>query len=122
MKKYNNWLSFTYYCKGKNYSWYCEYEGGINGEYIQGKTKASGYGYDKESTCLSNAINKFKTYWIRYNKKAKKYSSYGLDSDNSISYGIGYPAVKQCLKCFKNVKITSEYFGINESNIKIEFY
>lgn len=122
MKKYNNWLSLTYYCKGKNYTWYCEYIGVINDEYIKGKTKATGYGYDKESTCLSNAINKFKEYWIRYNKNAKKYSSYGLYNDNTISYGIGYSAVRACLKCFKNVKISSEYFGINENSLTIKFY
>lgn len=122
MQNYNNWLSFTYYCKGKNNTWYCEYKGYINNEYISGITKAGGFGYDKESTCLSNAINKFKQYWIRYNKKAKKYSSYGLYNDNTISYGIGYESVRACLKCFKNVKIVSEYFGLNENNIEIKFY
>lgn len=122
MQKYNNWLNFTYYCKGKNNTWYCEYKGYINNEYISGITKATGYGYDKESSCLSNAINKFKNCWIRYNKKAKKYSSYGLYEDNTISYGIGYEAVRECLKCFKNVKIVSEYFGLNENNIEIKFY
>lgn len=122
MQKYNNWLSFTYYCKGKNNTWYCEFEGVINNEYVLGKTKATGYGYDKQSTCVSNAINKFKNYWVRYNKKAKKYTSYGLYADNTISYGIGYLAVRDCLKCFKNVKIVSEYFGYNENNIKIKFY
>ena len=121
MKKYNNWLSFTCYTKTGNI-WYCEYVGSVNDEYIKGKTKAGGYGYDKEASCLSNAINKFKNYWIRYNKRAKKYSSYGLYSDNTIGCGIGYSAVRNCLECFKNVKITSEYFGTNESNIKIEFY
>lgn len=121
MKQYNNWLSFTYYTKTGN-TWYCEYVGSVNNEYVRGKTKAGGYGYDKQSTCLSNAINKFSKYWLRYNKKAKKYSSCGLYADNTISYGIGYSAVRKCLKCFKNVKITSEYFGLYESNITIKFY
>ena len=122
MQKYNNWINFTYYCKGKNNTWYCEYQGYVNNEYVEGKTRAGGFGYNKESTCLANAINKFKEYWIRYNKKAKKYSSYGLNENNAISYGIGYSSVKYCLECFKNVKIVSEYFGLNENNIKIKFY
>ena len=120
MKKYNNWLSFTFYTKtGK--IWYCEYIGSIDNKFIKGKSIAGGYGYDKESTCLSKSINKFNNHWVRYSKKSKKYNSYGLYDDNTISYGIGVSAVIKCLKCFKNVTITNLYFGINENNIKIAF-
>ena len=70
MKKYNNWLSFTFYSKtGK--VWYCEYIGSIDNKFIKGKSIAGGYGYDKESTCLSKSINKFNNHWVRYSKKSK---------------------------------------------------
>ena len=114
------YITFTYYTRGNNNNWYCEYEYYDYTNYFTGWKKATGYGYDKESTCLSNAINEFKKLFIRYNKKAKKHSSYGLYEDNSISYGIGINAVINCLNCFKNVKITKEYNGKLENCLKIE--
>ena len=117
-KKMN--ISFTLYTKGNNNNWYCDYVMYNYENYESGTTRARGYGYDKHSTALSNAINRFSKYYKRYNKKAKKYTSYGLYEDNTISYGIGMSAVLKCLKCFKNVKIKSVYYGRSEDNLKIE--
>lgn len=113
-------IDFVYYSKGTNNNWYCEYYYYDDYNYLKGKTKATGYGYNKESTCLSNAINIFSKLFTRYNKKAKKYNSYGLYDDNSISYGIGTSSVLSCLKCFKNVKIKNFYDGIYEHSLTIE--
>lgn len=115
-----NYLELTYYTKGNNNNYYCDYYFYNGKEYEKGTTKATGYGYDKESTCVSNALNKYKHLFKRYGKKAKNYTRYGLYEDNSISYGIGINAVENCLKCFKNVKIIKEYNGIRESYLKIE--
>lgn len=119
MKK--EYINFTVYQKNKNSGvWWCECYSTIKGlEHIT--TKGSGYGYDKESTALANAINKFKKYFIRYTYGKKK-EKVGLYSDNSISYGLGINYVVECLKCFKNVKILKEYYGMLETYIGIEIY
>ena len=119
MKK-NAYLELTYYAKGNNNNWYCDYYYYDYDNYNQGTTKATGYGYDKQSTCLSNAINKYSYLFKRFGRKAKKYTSYGLDNDNKISYGIGVNAVINCLKCFKNVKIVEEYEGRYENYLKLK--
>ena len=118
--KVKNYLKLTYYTKGRNNNWYCDYYFYNGKEYNTGTTKATVYGYDKESTCVSNAINKYKHLFKRYGKQAKKYKSYGLYEDNSISYGIGISAVLRCIECFKNVKVTEVYEGKHESMIKLE--
>ena len=120
MKDNKGYLVLTYYTKGKNNNWYCDYYFYNGDRYERGTTRATGWGYDKASTCVSNAINKYSKNWKRYNKKAKKYTSYGLYDDNTISYGIGVNAVINCLKCFKNVKILDTYYGINENMLKLE--
>ena len=111
-------LSLTYYTKGKNNNWYCDIYFYDYTTHYRGETKACGYGYDKQSTSVSNALNIFKTIFKRY-KSGKHKTSYGLYDDNSISYGIGISAVISCIKCFKNVKIKSIYNGINENNITL---
>ena len=114
-------LSLTFYTKGKNNNnWYCYYMYYNYNNRLTGTTKATGYGYDKMSTCVSNALNLFKDKFKRYSKNAKHYTSYGLLSDNSISYGIGLSSVLACIKCFKNVKVKNIYYGINENNIRLE--
>lgn len=118
--KLKSTISLTYYIKGNNNNWYCELYYYDDNIYYQETLKATGYGYDKKSTCVSNAINIFKDIFKRYNKNAKKYTRYGLYQDNSISYGIGIGAVLGCVKCFKNAKIKSTYNGINENNIIME--
>lgn len=115
----NSTLVLTYYVKGSNGNWYCDYKYFNGEEYKHGETKATGYGYDKQSTCVSNALNLFKNKFVRYNKNAKKYTRYGLYEDNTITYGIGIGAVLGCIKCFKNVKIQSIYNGINEQSITL---
>ena len=113
-------LTMTFYTKGRNNHWYCDYIFTNYHDYKRGTTRATGWGYDKQSTCVSNAINLFKDKYKRYGKRSKKYTSYGLYEDNSISYGIGLGAVLGCVKCFKNVKIKNTYYGINESMIQLE--
>ena len=113
-------ISLTYYTKGNNNTWYCELAYYDTDKYYTNTYRATGWGYDKQSTCVSNAINTFKEVIKRYNKRAKNYTRYGLYEDNSISYGIGIGSVLGCIKCFKNVKIKSIYNGINEHNIKLE--
>lgn len=117
MKKIKGYLKINYYTKGNNNNWYADYYY-YNGEtYEQGTTKATGYGYDKQSTAISNAINKFKDKYkvkkgIKWENETtaratKKDGSswYGIYKDKSISYGIGLNAVVNCLDVFSNVKI-----------------
>ena len=101
-----NYLKLTYYTKGRNNNWYCDFYFYNGKEYEKGTTKATGYGYDKESTCVSNAINKYKHLFKRYGRNAKKYKTYGLYDDNTISYGIGIETVLRCIKCFKESRLT----------------
>lgn len=115
-----NYLELTFYTKGNNNNWYCDYYFYNGKTYEQGTTNAKGFGYDKESTCVSNAINKYKKLFKRYGKRAKKYTTYGLYDDNTISYGVGINTVINCLKCFKNVKILQQYNGKQENYLKIE--
>ena len=113
-------LRMEYYLKGNNNNWYCDYDMYNSQTSEIGTTKATGFGYDKQSTCVSNAINKYKHLYKRFNKKAKKYNCNGLYDDNSISYGIGLKAVINCLKCFKNVKILENVELSKSGLLKIE--
>lgn len=113
-------LKLEYYTKGNNNNWYCDYYMFNYVNYEQGTTKATGYGYDKQSTCVSKAINIYKKLYKRYGKNAKKYTSYGLDEDNTISYGIGINAVINCIKCFKNVKMVSQFETHRGGYIELE--
>lgn len=124
-------LILTIYNKGGQ-TWYCDYYfyNGLN--YEQGTTKASGYGYDKQSTAASEAINKFNmlynikqgTKW-EYNgsmraitKNNKSY--YGIYPDKNISYGIGLSSVLNCIGVLSNVKIKLQYFGEKETKIHLQ--
>lgn len=117
MEKLKSCLKLNYYTKGSNNNWYCDYYY-YNGEtYEQGTTKATGYGYDKQSTAISNALNKFKNKFTF--KKGIKWESetsshaitknngtiYGIYKDKTISYGIGLNSVINCLNAFSNVKV-----------------
>lgn len=113
-------LRMEYYLKGNNNNWYCDYDMYNSQTAETGTTKATGFGYDRQSTCISNAINKYKHLYKRFNKKAKKYTSYGLSNDNGIDYGIGLNAVIGCLKCFKNVKILENVELSKSGLLKIE--
>lgn len=117
MEKVKSYLKLNYYTKGNNNNWYCDYYY-YNGEtYEQGTTRATGYGYDKQSTAVSNAINKFKDkYTLKRGVKwenettsraTKKDGSswYGIYKDKTISYGIGLNCVINCLNVFNNVKV-----------------
>lgn len=133
MEKRKGYLKLNYYTKGRNNNWYCDYYY-YNGEtYEQGTTKATGYGYDKQSTAISNAINKIKDKYIM--KKCYKWEHetsaraihrktgreiYGIYKDKSISYGIGKNCVINCLQCFKNVKVLIDEEMENNGIIKLE--
>lgn len=113
-------LQMTYYTKGNNNNWYCDYYYYDGEQYEQGTTKATGYGYDKQSTAISNAINKYKHLFKRYGKRAKKHTRYGLYENNVISYGIGLKAVIGCVECFKNVKIIENVELTHEGRLTLE--
>ena len=113
-------ISLTYYTKGQSNAWYCDLCYYDSEQYFKITKKASGYGYDKQSTCVSNCLNIFRNVFKRYNKRAKKYTTYGLYDNNAISYGIVISAVMKCMKCFRNVKLVSTYNGNYESNLKYE--
>lgn len=97
--------------------------------------KVGGWGYDRHSTALSNGLNLFKTIYkkkttLKYKNNCYGYKEYytkdnkrvyGLYKDNSISYGIGANSVLYAVKeGFSNLKITSEYYGLNEDNFRFE--
>ena len=116
-EKIKGYLKLNYYTKGNNNNWYCDFYY-YNGEtYEQGTTKATGYGYDKQSTAVSNAINKFKDkYTLKKGIKWECETSgraktkdggeiYGIYKDKSISYGIGLNSVINCLNAFNNIKV-----------------
>lgn len=98
--------------------------------YIDYLVKVAGWGYDKHSTALSNGLNLFKTIYKKKTTlklKDKEYYTkdnkrvYGLYKDNSISYGIGASSVLLAVKHgFSNLKLKSQYYGINEDNFKFE--
>lgn len=113
-------LYMTLYTKGSCNNWYCDAYYFDGEDFANFTTKATGYGYDKQSTACSNAINVFKNCFKRYGKTAKKYKRYGLYDDNVISYGIGLKAVINCVECFKNVKIIEFYEGKKEISLKIK--
>lgn len=125
------YLKLSYYTKGRNNNWYCDYYY-YNGEtFEQGTTKATGYGYDKQSTAISNAINKFKQLYkvkkgVKWENetsaraKTKNGDIYGIYKDKSISYGIGINCVLNCLDVFKNVKILVNEEINNNGIIKLE--
>jgi len=107
-----------YVTMNKNNNANCEYYYYNDIDYKKGNTKAIGFGYDKQSSALSNAINKFSDKFIL--KKCLKWESdtsascidkntnrsyYGVYKDKTISYGIGCKAVVNCLDCFTNVKV-----------------
>lgn len=121
MKNYTSILRLTIYKNSpRNATVYCDYwyYNNITREFQNGRTKAGGYGYDKWCTACSNALNIFKEKFTRY-KKGKYKTSYGLDNDNSIDYGIGLNAVIDCIRCFKNVKINKIYYGKYEDCIEL---
>ena len=108
---------------------------GSNYIYVDYIVKVGGYGYDRHSTALSNGLNLFKNIYKK--KTTLKYKAdycslkeyytkdnkrvYGLSKDNSISYGIGTSAVLYAVKeGFSNLKLTSQYYGLNEDSFKFE--
>lgn len=124
-------LVLTIYNKG-GLTWYCDYYFYNGLGYEQGTTKASGYGYDKQSTAASEAINKFNflynikqgTKW-EYNgsmraitKDNKTY--YGIYKDKHISYGIGLSSVLNCIGVLSNVKIKYQHFGNKTISIHLQ--
>lgn len=124
-------LILTIYNKG-GLTWYCDYYFYNGLGYEQGTTKASGYGYDKQSTAASEAINKFKFLYnikqgTKWNYKTDMHpvlkngsSVYGVYKDKTISYGIGITSVLNCLQIFSNVKKLESHFGNKEITIKIQ--
>lgn len=128
-KKIKNNLKMEIYSKGGS-SMYCDYYfyNGISSE--RGTTRANGYGYDKESTALSNAINKYKNLykfrnglkWDDMEHVATKENKriYGICKDKTISYGIGISSALNCLNAFSNVKIKYVNYGLKTTFIHIE--
>lgn len=131
MEKTKNYLKLSLYTKGGS-TYYCNYYfyNGIN--YERGTTKAGGYGYDKQSTAASNAINKYKMLFnikkgVKWPNKNSMHAqlkdgttTYGVYNDKTISYGIGLSSVLNSLKVFSNVKVIETFFGDKETFIKIE--
>jgi len=125
--KKTNILELTLYSKGA--TWYCDYYFYNGDTYEKGTTKATGYGYDKHSTALSNAINLF-NYLFTFKRgikwdghehaTIKNRTFYGCDNKKYISYGIGADSVVNCLGLFNNVKLIQTYNGKNEDFFKIE--
>ena len=134
MEKLKNILELTVYNKGGQ-TWYCDYYFYNGRTYGQGTTKAAGWGYDKHSTALSNAINKFMylfklkrgVKWESPNSghsQIKNKTYYGLYNFNNylfIDYGIGASSVINCLGLFSNVKLKEAHYGKYEDFFKIEF-
>lgn len=128
-EKITSYLNLELYSKG-GATYYCNYYfyNGISSE--QGTTKASGYGYDKQSTAASNALNKFYflykikagTKWsgLEHAETKKGHRIYGLYKDRIISYGIGLSSVLNCLEAFSNVKIMFVNYGQAADLIKIK--
>ena len=129
MEKIKNTLELTLYTKGNGTTWYCDYYFYNGYTYEKGTTKASGYGYDKHSTALSNAINHF-NYLFTFKKgikwdgsehaTIKNHYFYGCDNKKSIGYGIGSNSVLNCLGLFSNVKLIDQHYGKYEDYFKIE--
>ena len=103
--------------------------------YVDYIVKVGGCGYDRHSTVLSNGLNLFKNiykkkttlkYKVDYCSFKEYYTKdnervYGLSKNNSISYGIGANAVLYAVKeGFSNLKLTSQYYGLNEDNFVFE--
>ena len=124
-------LILTVYNRG-GLTWYCDYYFYNGLSYDQGTTKASGYGYDKQSTAASEAINKFKFLYnikqgTKWNYKTDMHpvlkdgsSVYGVYKNKIISYGIGITSVLNCLKVFSNVKKIETHFGEKTTTIKLQ--
>lgn len=130
MEKIKNILEITCYNKG-GATWYADYYFYNGKAWENGTTRASGYGYDKHSTAISNAINKYKNlYKIKRGTKwesetsahaiNKNHTFYGVYKDKTISYGIGFASVVNCLGVFSNVKILQQYNGRYETFLKLE--
>jgi len=127
--KKRNILELTLYSKGA--SWYCDYYF-YNGETCEtGTTRATGYGYDKHSTALSQAINHFNYLFtfkrgIKWESEFSSHSNlknkhfYGCLPSKYIDYGIGASSVLNCLSMFKNVKLLEQHYGKYEDFFKIE--
>ena len=124
-----NYLEMTLYSKGA--SWYCDYYFFNGDKYEKGTTRATGYGYDKHSTALSQALNHF-NYLFTFKRGIKwdgEFSShsrlhnqtfYGCLPSKYIDYGIGASSVLNCLKMFNNVKLLEQHYGKFENFFKIE--
>lgn len=129
MEKIKNDLKLTIYQRGGS-CWYCDYYfyNGITSE--QGTTRAGGYGYDKHSTVISNAINKFNILYrfkngLKWENMAHVRTKqnkilYGIYKDKCINYGIGFSSVINCLNAFSNVKIKQVYHGQKEDFVHLE--
>lgn len=133
MEKLKNYLELTVYTKG-GASVYCDFYFYNGKTYEKGTTKASGYGYDKHSTALSNAINKYMYLYklkngVKWESKTSGHSTlknrtyyglYNMDGYLFIDYGIGESSVLNCLGLFSNVKVLERYYGKNEDFYKLE--
>lgn len=80
------------------------------------KTKyyASGYGYDKESTVLSNMINDL--------IGMQNYDSniYG-NRNGLLSYGVGFNSIKDSFESIEGNKLIKIYNGLNSNVYEITF-
>lgn len=128
-EKITNTLKMEVYNKGGSVM-YCDYYfyNGISSE--RGTTKAGGYGYDKHSTAISNAINKFNILYkfknglkwedISHVKTKQNKILYGIYKNKYIDYGIGISSVLNCIDAFSNVKIKYINYGKNSDFIHLE--
>ena len=81
---------------------------------IKTKYSALGYGYDKESTVLSNMINDL--------IGTQNYDSniYG-NRNGLLSYGVGFESIKKSFESIEGNKLNCLYYGVNSNVYEIIF-
>ena len=118
MKTFNIKEVFNQYGWNKGFKFEIIYSrSGVARIYINDrKTKysASGYGYDKESTVLSNMINDL--------VGAKSYDSniYG-NRNGLLSYGVGFDSIKKSFESIEGNKLIKLYSGLKSDVYEIIF-
>ena len=76
--------------------------------------KASGYGYDKESTVLSNMINDL------LGNQSYNSNIYG-NKNGLLSYGVGFSSIKDSFESVAGYKLNKIYSGVNSDIYEINF-
>lgn len=118
MKTFNIKEEFNQYGWNKGFKFEIVYsKSGVARIFINDrKTKyyASGYGYDKESTVLSNMINDLIGVQ-NYNNEI-----YG-NRNGLLSYGVGFDSIKKSFESIEGNKLNRLYYGVNSNIYEITF-